>query len=106
MTIFLTGIIFLFAILCIVLGIQFQRRRWLRLIAGNSFGDLPLEKSISVSQQTSWFMYLLGLFSLFICWWLNFSRNRMLLWIGIGIILLSCGVILIKAIKEWIKTGY
>lgn len=106
MNIAITILIFLFTLVFIILGVQFQRGRWLRLLSGNTFGDLSKEKAISVGRKTSRLMYFSAGFCLFMWWWITFSENQVLFWFGIGVALIAGGFTLIKALKEWIRTGY
>lgn len=102
----LSLLFFLLTCLFIILGVQFHRGRWLRLLAGNTFGDLPKEKTLLASKETSHLMYFSAVFCLFIWWWLTFSKNRLLFWCGVGLALIVYGITLIKSLKEWLRTGY
>ena len=106
MKIFITVLVFPLVFLFIILGVKFQRGKWLRLLSGNAFGDLPKEKAISVGRKTSRLMYFAAVFCLFLCWWINFSESQLLFWFGIGVALLVSGFTWLKSLKEWVRTGY
>ncbi len=106
MNLVITILFFLLTILFIVLGVQFRRGQWLRILSGNTFGDLSKEKAISVGRKTSRLMYFSAVFCLFMWWRITFSENQLLFWCVIGIALIVSGFTLIKALKEWIRTGY
>ncbi|WP_314576151.1 hypothetical protein [Enterococcus gilvus] len=106
MNIVITILFFLLTILFIVLGAQFRRGKWLRLLSGNTFGDLPKEKAISAGRKTSRLMYFSAGFCLFLWWWITFSEKQLFFWCGIVIVLIVSGFTLIKVLREWIRTGY
>ena len=45
---------------CIIMGIQLLRNKWLRLIAGNTFGDAPKESVEKVRKPLGIFVFLVG----------------------------------------------
>lgn len=95
----------LVAFLFVLLGIQFRRGKWLRLIAGNNFNELPQEVAINSGKKTGFVMCFAGLFCIFIAWWLLFSENQVLLWIVLGIYLFFSLLLLVTSLKKWIKEG-
>lgn len=54
----------LIALLFLVLGIQFQRGKWLQLIDGNTFGELSKSDPQKAGKCTSYCMYIVFLFFL------------------------------------------
>lgn len=101
-SIFLLGLMILF----ILMGIQFRRGKWLRLIAGNTFGDLAKEDAARIGRKTGIMMYFAAFICLFVAWWLLFSDNQLLLWIVMGFSLILSIVILVSSLKKWLKDGY
>ncbi|GAF38820.1 hypothetical protein JCM14202_650 [Agrilactobacillus composti DSM 18527 = JCM 14202] len=47
-------------IFCITFGIQLLRNKWLRLIAGNTFGDIPKKKVNKVRKPLAIVFILVG----------------------------------------------
>lgn len=99
-------ILLLLLVFFIVIGRQFRRGKWLRLIAGNTTHDLPKKVEIQFAKKTGLVMYSAGAFCLFIAWWLLFSDNQLLLWLVFGAILILSGIILVINLRRWIKDGY
>jgi hypothetical protein len=104
--VFILGIILIVLMLMFILmGVQFRRGKWLRLIAGNTFGDLAEETAIKIGRQTGIVMYLAAVMCLFFAWWLMFSNNQVLFWSGIGILLIGSGILLVSSLRRWMKHG-
>lgn len=93
-------------ILFILMGIQFRRGNWLRLIAGNTFGDLAKEDAARIGKKTGIMMYFAAFICLFVAWWLMFSDNQVLLWIVMGVSLIPSSIIFVSSLKKWIRDGY
>lgn len=93
-------------ILFILMGIQFRHGKWLRLIAGNTFGDLAKEDAARIGRKTGKMMYFAAFICLFVAWWLLFSDNQLLLWIVMGVSLIPSSIILVSSLKKWIRDGY
>jgi hypothetical protein len=93
-------------ILFTLIGIQFRRGKWLRLIAGNTFGDIAKEDAARIGRKTGIMMYFAAFICLFVAWWLLFSDNQVLLWIVMGISLILSSIILVSSLKKWIRDSY
>lgn len=106
-TLFISSIVLLvLMILFIIMGVQFRRGKWLRLIAGNTFGDLAKEDAVKIGRKTGIVMYFAAFICLFVAWWLLFSDNQVLLWIVMGISLILGGVLLVSSLRQWIRDGH
>lgn len=105
MDIFISVVLVLLAFLFVLLGAQFRRGKWLRLIAGNTFGDLPADEAVVVGRKTGIVMYVSAILCLFVWWWLFYSENQVLLWWVLAIFLILCGILLFTSLRNWVKTG-
>lgn len=106
MDFFITSIFLVFAILFLIVGVQFYRGKWLRLLSGNNYGELPVKEAIIIARKSSYLMFFAAIYIIFLWWWLYFSENIVLFWCVTGVALLVSVVIPVKSLHHWIKTGY
>lgn len=99
--IFLSLVIFGF----LILAIQLFRGKWLRLIAGNTFGDLPKEAAIRAGRVVGWLLVgLIVLFGLIIADTF-FHIFGALIKLILLVITITSFYLILKYLRHWVKTG-
>ncbi|KAF1298161.1 hypothetical protein BAU15_09965 [Enterococcus sp. JM4C] len=105
MTLIITaGFIIALGLLFLIIARQFQRGRWLRLIAGNTFGEIPKDKLQKVSKQSSHWMYFASLFSILIALSL-LTENRKILYFCLILTIIIGAIGISYSLVTWLKNG-
>lgn len=95
----------LLAVVFFLLGWQFRRGKWLRAVAGNTFGELPREQALKVGRSTGLVLYYAGGFCLFTAYYLQLGRFDGLFYTVFGITLVLALGLLVSRLKVWVKEG-
>lgn len=94
----------LIGLLFLMFGIQFQRGKWLRLIACNNFGKLSKSDAQKAGKCTSYCMYIVFLFFLAIAFCFGTENLKILrLLVVFSVLIAEFGIF--YATKEWLKNG-
>ncbi|MGM0124598.1 hypothetical protein IGI37_001976 [Enterococcus sp. AZ194] len=93
-----------FALGLLLVGRQFQKGKWLRLLAGNTFNELPKEKLAKTAKSCSYCLYFTSLLCLLSALALVLNNPLLLYLVCIlGVIYGITGIC--YAFKKWLKNG-
>lgn len=103
MTVFFADVALYFIILLfLIVGIQLLRGKWLRLVAGNTFGDLPTKQAKICGKFVGGSLIVFALFFLLIQW--NILSGILLQGLCFVLTLIAFGMI-IHYLFHWVRTG-
>ena len=94
----------LLALLFLLMGIQFQRGKWLKLLAGNTFGGIPNDNAKIVGKSTSYCMYFASIFCFVLAFGI-FRDNSKVVYFTIILVFFVGVVSIIYALSNWLKNG-
>lgn len=95
-----------FSVFLILIGRQFRRGKCLRMLAGNSFNDLPKEQVAKTGKLTALFLFLIALDSLLVAFYILSNKGKMVVVIMTGCILVASVLIFIRSMVQWLKIKY
>lgn len=92
----------LLAGLLFMVAFKWKKGKWLRLLAGNTFGDASLEKARNITKKCSVLINVTGIFILLITLSIVFSLDSKIILSLLGIFLIYAGYYLVVSLKEWV----
>lgn len=97
---------FLLAGVLFLVAFKWRRGKWLRLLAGNTFGDIPVDEAKKSAGKCSVLLNTSGVFILLITLSLVFSweDNKLTLAL-VGVFLAFSLYHLVLGLKDWVKNG-